>query len=144
MKRSGVDHWPTRIALDTSAYSHLRNGDERVIEAVARAQAVLVPVTVLGELEAAFRRGARYAENRSRLLGFLRDPLVSVVPTTEAIAERYGRVFATLRLAGTPIPVNDIWIAAATLVSGAHLVTFDRDFEAVQELDVTVLAITSG
>lgn len=144
MKRSGAEAWPRKLALDTSAYSHLRRGDERVIDAVASADRVFVPVTVLGELEAAFLGGRRRADNAARLHGFLRDPQTEVVPTTEDVASRYGRIFFALRSAGTPIPVNDIWIAAAVLSTGAHLLTFDRDFEAVPELAVTVLAPLVG
>jgi len=72
---------------------------------------------------------------------FLDELFVAVLPTTETTARRYGEVFARLRRRGTPIPVNDIWIAAATLDCGGHLLTFDRDFEAIEELPVTVLDV---
>lgn len=130
-----------RVVIDTSAYSHLRRGDPRVIEWLAAAPLVLVPVTALGELEAGFRRGTRYAENVRVLRQFLSDPLVRIVPTDEEVALCYGRLFADLRDRGTPIPTNDIWIAAATLVSGAELLTFDRDFEHVPGLRLTVLDV---
>jgi tRNA(fMet)-specific endonuclease VapC len=54
-------------------------------------------------------------------------------------ARRYGKVFAQLRREGTPIPINDVWIAACTLDSGAQLVTFDRHFDKVRGLDVVIL-----
>jgi hypothetical protein len=47
------------------------------------------------------------------------------------VARRYGRLFADLRRAGTPIPINDIWIAATTLDCGGHLLTFDGDFKVI-------------
>lgn len=56
-----------------------------------------------------------------------------------SVARRYGQVFAQVRPAGTPIPVNDIWIAAATLDCGGHLFTFDRHFEKIEGLDLTLL-----
>jgi tRNA(fMet)-specific endonuclease VapC len=55
------------------------------------------------------------------------------------VAIRYGRFFADLRRAGTPIPTNDLWIAATALDSGAHLLTFDGDFERIAALDCTIL-----
>lgn len=143
MTSSGGEPLPTRLVIDTSAYSHLRRGDERVIEAVGDAEAVYVPATVLGELEAGFRIGRRYRENAHALSGFLREATVHVVPTTADVARRYGEVFARLRTAGTPIPVNDVWIAAATLSCGAHLVTFDSDFARVERLPHTVLTPAS-
>lgn len=140
MTTSGAEPLPARLVLDTSAYSHMRRGDERLIEAVGDAEAVYVPATVLGELEAGFRIGRRYRQNARALSAFLREVTVHVLPTTADIARRYGEVFAQLRGAGTPIPVNDIWIAAAALACGAHLVTFDADFARVDRLPHTVLA----
>ena len=40
---------------------------------------------------------------------------------------------------GTPISTNDIWIAAATIDSGAQLLTFDPHFRYVQDLDCRLL-----
>ena len=136
----GADHVP-RLVLDTSAYTRLRAGEERVLDLVADAEVVLVPVTVLGELEAGFRLGGRVKENRTALAEFLDEPFVDVLPTTPEIARRYGELFAALRAAGTPIPINDVWIAAAALDSGGHLLTFDRHFERVPALGATVLSV---
>ena len=125
--------------LDSSAYSQLRHGHDAVMDAVAAAESVLIPATVLGELEAAFKLGARTKENRVVLTEFLEEPFVSALSTTRAVARRYGQVFARLRRIGTPIPVNDIWIAAATLDCGAHLLTFDQHFQHIRGLDFTLL-----
>jgi len=130
---------PSKLALDTSAYSHLRVGHEEVMELVARAAIVSLPATVLGELEAGFLLGSRYRENSIALAEFLAEPFVRVLPVTPSVATRYGRAFSQLRRAGTPIPVNDIWIAAATLDAGAHLITFDADFGRVPGLEHTLL-----
>jgi tRNA(fMet)-specific endonuclease VapC len=129
-----------RLVLDTSAYSHLRAGHGGVLDIVAGAAVVLVPVVVIGELEAAFRGGAREQENRVALTEFLAEPFVSVLDVTRRVATRYGAVHADLRRAGTPIPANDIWIAALALDSGGHLLTFDHDFSHVDGLPSTILA----
>ena len=135
---SGADT-PPRLVLDTSAYSHLRAGDPRVIDLVATAEMIFVPVTVLGELHGGFELGSRVRENRVALTEFLAEPFVTVIPTSPSVARHYGRIYAALRRAGTPIPVNDMWIAAATLDTGACLLTFDGDFTRVHGLDCTVL-----
>jgi tRNA(fMet)-specific endonuclease VapC len=141
MPTSGVD----RLVLDTSAYSHFRGGHALVLDALARAERVLIPVTVLGELEAAFDLGTRARENRRALEDFLDEPFVDLLPVTAAVARQYGRVFAGLRRAGTPVPVNDIWIAASTIDCGGTLLTFDEDFSRVAGLDhVTLAAGPSG
>ncbi|MDO8632305.1 MAG: type II toxin-antitoxin system VapC family toxin [Phycisphaerales bacterium] len=128
-----------RLVLDTSAYSHFRAGHPQVLDQLARAAAVVIPVTVLGELEAAFQLGRRARENRLTLSEFLGEPFVTVWPTTTAVARQYGRVFAELKRAGTPIPVNDVWIAAACLDCVGRLVTFDGDFERIPGLELTLL-----
>lgn len=128
-----------RLVLDTSAYSHFRAGHPEMLDQLAQATAVVIPVTVLGELEAAFQLGRRARENRLTLTEFLGEPFVTVWPTTLAVARHYGRLFAELKRAGTPIPVNDVWIAAACLDSVGRLVTFDQDFKRIPGLECTVL-----
>ena len=138
MTDSGGDVFD-RLVLDTSAYSHFRTGNPHVLDLLAQAATVVIPVTVLGELEAAFQIGRRDRENRLTLAEFLGERFVTVWPTTAAVARHYGRVFAELKRAGTPIPVNDVWIAAACLDCDGRLVTFDRDFERIPGLECTVL-----
>ena len=133
-----------RLILDTSAYSHFRAGHPEVLDQLAQATAVVIPVTVLGELEAAFQLGRRARENRLRLAEFLGEPFVTVWPTTIAVARHYGRLFAELKRAGTPIPVNDVWIAAACVDSVGRLLTFDGDFKHIHGLECTVLVPNSS
>ncbi len=131
---------PRRVALDTSAYAHMRAGNTEIMQIVAESEVVYLPTIVLGELEAGFRLGRRMHENRTMLAEFLREPFTAVLPVTSDVALVYGELFAELRAAGTPIAVNDIWIAAATLQAGAHLATFDRDFDLIVRLSRTVLS----
>lgn len=138
MNDSGDDAFD-RLVLDTSAYSHFRAGHPQVLDLLAVAATVVIPATVLGELEAAFQLGRRARENRLTLAEFLSEPFVTVWPTTAAVARQYGRVFAELKRAGTPVPVNDVWIAAACLDCAGRLVTFDSDFERIAGLDFTRL-----
>ena len=131
-----------RLVLDTSAYSHLRAGRSEVLEFVAGATVVIMSVTVLGELEAGFELGSRTEENRRVLAEFLREPFVSVLAVTNVTVGHYARIFTALRRAGTPIPINDVWIAAATMECNGHLLTFDRDYHRVEGLDHTLLEVT--
>ena len=128
-----------RLTLDTSAYSHLRTGHEVVLDLASAADSIFVPATVLGELYGAFELGSRGQENLVALTEFLSEPFVTVVSSTPGVARHYGRIYAALRRAGTPIPANDMWIAAATLETGSCLLTFDADFASVQGLDSVLL-----
>lgn len=136
---SGAEPPIRRLVLDTSAYSWLRGGHEEVLDLIAAAEIVILPVTVLGELEAGFELGGRQRENRATLAEFLAEPFVTVHRPSPDTARRYGEIFAQLRRAGTPVPVNDVWIAASCLDCGGHLLTFDRHFERVPGLPATLL-----
>jgi tRNA(fMet)-specific endonuclease VapC len=138
MTTSGVDPI-RRLVLDTSAYSQMRAGHETAIDLIARAEIVFVPTVVLGELEGGFEIGRHAAENRRTLAEFLSEPFVAVLPATAHVARHYGRVYAQLRKSGTPIPSNDMWIAAATLDCGGHLLTFDNHFHRIPFLPCSVL-----
>ena len=135
---SGVDR-VERLVLDTSAYSQLRMGHRAVLELIAAAAAVVMPTIVLGELEAGFRRGSRAIDDRRLLADFLEEPFVSVFPVDRPVAQRYGESFALLRQAGTPIPTNDVWIAATTFACSGTLATFDQHFGRVAGLPVVFL-----
>ena len=101
----------------------------------------LFPVTALGELEAGFQLGEGVRENRVALMAFLAEPFVSVAPTSVEVALRYGEICSQLRRAGTPIPTNDIWIAATTIDCGGQLLTFDQHFANVPGLRHTLIQI---
>jgi tRNA(fMet)-specific endonuclease VapC len=130
-----------RLVLDTSAYSYFRAGHPRVLDFITEAEIVFLPTIVLGELEAGFQLGRRERENRILLAELLAEPFVSVLPVTPSVARHYGRLFADLRKAGTPIPINDVWIAAATLDCGGHLLTFDDHFDKTSSVDRTVIPV---
>ncbi|MCG2778167.1 MAG: PIN domain-containing protein [Desulfobacterales bacterium] len=53
-------------------------------------------------------------------------------------SDRYARIAALLKQQGTPIPTNDIWIAAQTMEHGAELITSDHHFERISGLVCTI------
>ena len=118
-----------RICLDTNAYSAFKRGDADVIDLVEAADEVAIPSIVLGELFAGFRMGSRARRNVAELETFLHRPGVSVAAVTRAVAERYGTLVSKLKQQDTPVPANDIWIAAIALERGAQLVTMDSHFD---------------
>jgi predicted nucleic acid-binding protein len=125
-----------RLCLDTSGYSRLMRGHAPLQKRLEEADAILLPATVLGELHAGFLAGSRPADNVALLAEFRRQPGVVAINITDNVAERYGAVVAHLRGQGTPIPTNDIWIAAAALETGTRLVTYDPHFRHIQGLIV--------
>jgi tRNA(fMet)-specific endonuclease VapC len=123
-----------RLLLDTNAYTALRLGRDVVAEQVQRSEQVLLSVVVAGELLFGFRHGSRYDENAGALREFLGDPNVTVLPIAWTTAEIFGRLSATLRKRGTPIPTNDIWLAAQAMEADATLLSSDRHFGRVDGL----------
>ena len=73
-------------------------------------------------------------ENAARLEAFLANPFVTPLPVTLDTADRFGRIAASLRRRGEPIPTNDIWIAAQSMETGADLLSSDAHFGAVEGL----------
>jgi len=123
-----------KVVLDTNAYVRFLAGDGKVLDRLAGADQVHLSVFVLGELFAGFRNGAKEKQNRQILDRFLSKPSVSMLEATAETAEYFGMIKAALRKAGTPIPLNDVWIAAHALETGSVLVTYDPHFLTVPGL----------
>ena len=104
-----------------------------------RSNAISLNPVVLGELLAGFRRGGHGRRNRALLDELLDSPRVVVVAIDEETSGFYAEVHTALRRAGTPIPTNDIWIAASAMQHGLRLVTTDRHFERVGQVVVELL-----
>jgi predicted nucleic acid-binding protein len=122
------------LLIDTNAYAAFKRGDADIVEALSWADSVGVNSIVLGELLAGFAAGTREARNREELSRFLESPRVRVMPVTTRTADSYAMVYAGLRRKGTPIPTNDLWIAASAMECGAALLTLDTHFSHVDGL----------
>jgi tRNA(fMet)-specific endonuclease VapC len=123
-----------KILLDTNAYTRLLAGEGEVLDALSTADTVYMSVFVLGELYAGFSSGSKERENKATLQGFLAKPGVKILNATAETAEVFGHTKSSLRKAGTPLPINDVWIAAHALESGSVLITYDRHFDRVAGL----------
>jgi tRNA(fMet)-specific endonuclease VapC len=123
-----------RICLDTNAYSRLMRGHAPLEQLLESADAIVIPATVLGELYAGFELGSRREINRKQLADFLALPGIELIAIMPEVADRYGHLVAQLSKQGTPIPTNDIWIAACVLETGTRLVTYDPHFQHVKGL----------
>ena len=122
------------ILLDTNAFVRFLAGDEKVLDSLARADRVYVPVFVLGELLAGFRSGSKEKPNRQLLERFLTKPTVAILDATRETAEYFGLIKSALKKAGQSIPLNDVWIAAQALETGSVLITYDSHFAVVPGL----------
>ena len=124
------------VLLDTNAFAALFRGDLEILEVLARAECVYASAIVMGELEAGFRGGSRYVENLALLERFLTRPTVDILPVSRDTGNCFGRVKSALKAKGKPLPINDVWLAAQCLETGAVLLTYDQHFAAVDGLRV--------
>lgn len=123
-----------RLALDTNRYTDLCSGDVTVAEAVELADEVWLPFIVLGELRAGFVVGSQGPRNEAVLRRFVLKSGVGVLYADEQTTHHYAAVYRQLRKQGTPMPTNDMWIAALVLQHSLVLFARDTHFDVLPQL----------
>jgi tRNA(fMet)-specific endonuclease VapC len=123
-----------RVLLDTNVVSHLLRGDSTVATLLKHVTELVISVVVVGELLHGYRAGRRYEKNVAVLRKLLAQHFVELRDLNFAAAEGYGRIQRELQERGTPIPSNDIWIAAHSIEASAELWSYDRHFARVEGL----------
>jgi len=123
-----------KILLDTNAYVGFKRNLTGLVEMIVGAEWILFSPVVLGELMFGFRNGTKFKENMKGLDEFLLHDVVEIPQIGKTTSDRYSRIAAQLKRKGTPIPSNDIWIAAQTMECGAELITSDRHFNKIDGL----------
>ena len=119
-------------------------GDPGVVELVDAAEWIGMPSIALGELHAGFRAGAHRRRNEEALERFLGHPVVEELPVDHDVARVFADIVLELRRKGTPIPTNDVWIAATAGEAGATLLAYDVHFTAVDRIGVLLLEPTGA
>jgi tRNA(fMet)-specific endonuclease VapC len=123
-----------KIALDTNRYSDLCRGEASVVRTLEAADEVWLPFVVVGELRAGFAVGSQGPRNEAALRRFLLKPGVGVLYAGEQTTHHYAAVYRQLRKQGTPIPTNDMWIAALVLEHSLNLCDRDAHFDHLPQL----------
>jgi len=122
------------VVIDTNVYCDAMRGGAETAKLLRQTERILLPTVVFGELLAGFKGGNRERANKEQLMAFAATERVHTVPITTETAEFYALVIHQLRAKGTPIPTNDIWIAALTMEHGASLATSDAHFSKIDGL----------
>ncbi len=123
-----------KVLIDTNIYSGAMRGAPEIVDLLQSVSHIGISVISLGELLSGFRGGNRERENRRELNMFLDSPRVTLYYIDENTAEYYSEILNSLKNKGTPIPTNDIWIAATACRHGLRLHTLDKHFERVDGL----------
>jgi predicted nucleic acid-binding protein len=120
------------MILDTNALSAFADGVPPIVEQIAAADELHVPVIVLGEYRfgiATSRRRREYERWLARGRSFW-----NVLPLVEDTATHYAFIRQELKRAGTPLPANDVWIAALARQHDLPILSRDSHFDAVSSL----------
>jgi tRNA(fMet)-specific endonuclease VapC len=123
-----------KVLIDTNIYSLAMKGDSDVVQLLRMIDIIGFSTVSVGELYAGFKGGIREKENRVELYKFLDSPRVVIHSIDVNTADFYASIFNNLKVAGTPIPTNDIWIAAIAFQQGYKVFTKDKHFNLISGL----------
>ena len=120
------------MILDTNGLSAVADGDAALEPILNRAAELAVPVIVLGE----YRYGIRQSRERQRYEEWLTDSLPSyrVLEVNQDTIVYYAALRTELKKSGTPIPANDVWVAALCRQYRLPILSRDRHFDIVAGL----------
>ena len=125
------------LLLAANALISLFDGSDPGLErTLCGAEELVVPVVAYAEVVAGTESGTKRAKATAEALSALMStPNTRLMPVSEATVRYYSKTYNLLKKNGTPIPTNDIWVAAATLEAGGVLFTRDRHFLNIPMLD---------
>jgi tRNA(fMet)-specific endonuclease VapC len=123
-----------RLMLDTNAMSAFLKRRSPRLDAWVREQRCCLSALVVAEI----RYGLEKLPAASRLKELAEVTLetLEILPWSEACTRIYGRLRADLERQGKPLAVMDLLIASHALSEGCALVTADRAFAKVAELQL--------
>jgi len=128
------------ISIDTNVYSAFKRGNRQIIEIIQNVDIIGIDITVIAELLAGFKNGTHEKQNRQNLTDFLNNNRIELTFHNTDTAEFYAHIYSVLRKKGTPIPTNDIWIAASTMQHGHTLLSLDVHFRNIDGLLIVPFA----
>jgi predicted nucleic acid-binding protein len=124
------------VLIDANRYRDFCEGEENTVALFRKVESIAVPFVVLADLRAGFACGKKTLENDKVLIRFLNKPRVHVLYPDEGTTHQYASLYRQLRSQGTPIPTNDIWIAALAIQHDLLLCTRDAHFQKLPQLPI--------
>ena len=128
------------LLLDTNVLIRFFRSDRKIADIISTFEKIVIPTVVLGEFKSGVDPLTVGGRRQIEVLdAFLDSPSVDIIPVTEDVSSAYARIFRTLKANGTPIPQNDIWIAACAIDAGATLISSDSHFAKIPLLDIRII-----
>lgn len=129
-----------KLVLDTNVYCDYAEGLPDVVDTMARfGESFFIPSIVLGELAYGFLKGRRQAFNERKLQQIINRLKIEIVGVDPDVARKYGLIYLSLERKGARIPIHDVWIAACCMEVGGTLLTRDRHFAQVDQIETLLL-----
>ena len=129
-----------KLVLDTNVYCDYAEGVPNVVDYMAiHGEDIFLPSIVIGELTYGFMKGSRRIFNERKLQEIIKELQVEIIDVNRNVARKYALIYLSLVKKGTKIPVNDVWIAASCMAVGGTLLTRDRHFQQVEQIEAMVL-----
>ena len=129
-----------KLVLDTNTYCDYAEGLPDVVDIMAtHSQYLSIPSVVLGELHYGFMKGSRQQFNEKKLRQMISHLKIEIIDVNADVARKYAFIYRSLEKKGTKIPINDVWIAACCMEIGGTLLTRDKHFELVDQIEAMVL-----
>ena len=129
-----------KLVLDTNIYSDYAEGLSQTVDFMATyGEFIYLPSVVLGELYFGFMKGSRQQFNEKKLHQFIGRLRVEIINVNADVARKYAIIYLSLQKKGTKIPINDVWIAASCMEVGGTLLTIDKHFKVVDQIETVIL-----
>jgi tRNA(fMet)-specific endonuclease VapC len=118
-----------RILIDSNRFIDFCAGEGEVVDVFEQAALLVVPFVVLAEIRVGAHSIKRGATQVGILGELLQQPGVRVAHSSDTTTHHYAALYARLKKAGTPIPTNDLWIAALAVEHSLMLYSRDGHFD---------------
>ncbi len=129
-----------KLVLDTNIYSDYAEGLPQTVDFMATyGEFIYLPSVVLGELYFGFMKGSRQQFNEKKLRQFIGRLRVEIINVNADVARKYAIIYLSLQKKGAKIPINDVWIAASCMEVGGTLLTRDKHFKVVDQIETVIL-----
>lgn len=129
-----------KLVLDTNIYCDFAEGLPDAVDAIATyGQSIFIPSVVIGELFFGFMKGSRQQFNEKKLRQVVSRLKIEIIDVNTDVARKYAMIYLSLQERGIKIPINDVWIAACCMEVGGILLTRNKHFELVDQIEAVVL-----
>ena len=129
-----------KLVLDTNVYCDYAEGIPNVVDYMAvHGEDIFLPSIVIGELAYGFLKGSRQKFNERKLQEIIKKLQIDIIDVNQNVSRKCALIYLSLVKKGTKIPINDVWIAACCMEVGGTLLTRDRHFQNVEQIETVIL-----